>query len=153
MDALDKKLVKRLSEDGRAPIGTLAAQLEVTPPTVRNRIKSLTEAGDLKISGMIDPERRPELTTALVGLRIQSHGKLEQELEHLAELEGVQWAAVVTGQYDVIMEVVVSGGMSDLYQMMTQVVPKIGQVIQTETFVVMKSRRKWISPPREGEGW
>ena len=136
MDAFDKKLVRRLSEDGRTPIGALAERLEVTAPTVRNRIKSLTEAGDLRRSGLIDPERRPELTTALVGLRIQSHGKLDQELEHLAGLEGVQWAAVVTGQYDVILEVVVSGGMSDLYKMMTQIIPKVGQVVQTETFEI-----------------
>ena len=153
MDDFDKKLVKRLSRDGRTPIGTLASQLEVTSPTVRNRIKSMTEAGELRIAGLLDPEKRPELTTALVGLRIQSHGNLDQELEHLSNLEGVQWAAVVTGQYDVLMEVVVSGGMSDLYNMMTQVVPQIGDVIQTETFVVMKSSRKWILPPENEENW
>jgi hypothetical protein len=43
--------------------------------------------------------------------------------------------------------------MADLYQLMTQIIPKVGVVTQTETFVVMKSRRKWVFPPPEEIEW
>ena len=48
--------------------------------------------------------------TALVGLNIQSHGKLDQILEKVSRLDNVTWAAVVTGRYDIFAEVVVTGG-------------------------------------------
>ncbi len=152
-DSLDKKLVRLLAEDGRMSASILAERLSVTSPTVRSRIKSLAASGLLKIAGLIDPGRGQELTTAIVGLKIQSHGQLDKELELLAELEQVQWAAVVTGRYDAIVEVVVTGGMPDLYRLMTETIPNVGLVTQTETFVVMKSRRKWVFPPSEGIEW
>lgn len=152
-DLLDKRLVRLLSDDGRMSASLLAERLSVSSPTVRSRIKSLAASGLLKIAGLIDPGHGQELTNALVGLKIQSRGQLDEQLEMLAELEQVQWAAVVTGRYDVMIEVVVTGGMADLYRLMTQIIPNVGVVTQTETFVIMKSRCKWVFPPPEGINW
>jgi len=148
LDALDNKIIRLLAEDGRMPVGAMASRLRVTAPTVRSRIKALEEAGKLKISGLIDPNENQEITTALIGLNIQSHGKLDQILEKLAHLDNVVWAAVVTGRYDVFLEVVVTGGTAELYRLTTDVIPKVGTVVRSETFVIMKSRRKWVPPPR-----
>ncbi|HYR02388.1 MAG TPA: Lrp/AsnC ligand binding domain-containing protein, partial [Syntrophobacteria bacterium] len=92
------------------------------------------------------------ITTALIGLNIQSHGKLDQILEKLAHLDNVVWAAVVTGRYDVFLEVVVTGGTDELYRLTTDVIPKVGTVVRSETFVIMKSRRKWVPPPKGRDG-
>ncbi len=54
LDSLDKKIVRLLTEDGRIPVGDMAARLGVTAPTVRSRIKNLEKAGKLKIAGLID---------------------------------------------------------------------------------------------------
>lgn len=148
LDALDNKIIRLLAEDGRMPVGEMAARLKVTAPTVRSRIKALEEAGKLKISGLIDPYENQEITTALIGLNIQSHGKLDRILEKLAHLDNVAWAAVVTGRYDVFLEVVVTGGTAELYRLTTDVIPKVSTVVRSETFVIMKSRRKWVPPPR-----
>jgi Lrp/AsnC family transcriptional regulator, regulator for asnA, asnC and gidA len=148
LDALDNKIIRLLAEDGRMPVGEMASRLRVTAPTVRSRIKALEEAGKLKISGLIDPYENQEITTALIGLNIQSHGKLDQILEKLAYLDNVVWAAVVTGRYDVFLEVVVTGGTTELYRLTTDVIPKVGTVVRSETFVIMKSRRKWVPPPK-----
>jgi Lrp/AsnC family transcriptional regulator for asnA, asnC and gidA len=148
LDALDNKIIRLLAEDGRMPVGEMASRLRVTAPTVRSRIKALEEAGKLKISGLIDPYENQEITTALIGLNIQSHGKLDHILEKLAHLDNVVWAAVVTGRYDVFLEVVVTGGTTELYRLTTDVIPKVGTVVRSETFVIMKSRRKWVPPPK-----
>ena len=133
------------------PAGEVAQRLEVTAPTVRGRIKSLEDAGLLKISGMVDPCRHRQFTSALIGLRVQSHGKLDEVLEKLAGLESVVWAAVVTGRYDVIALVVVSGGMEDLYRLTTSTIPSVGTVVRTETFVIMKSINQWLRLPAQVE--
>ena len=148
LDALDNKIIRLLAEDGRMPVGEMASRLRVTAPTVRSRIKALEHAGKLKISGLIDPYQNQEVTTALIGLNIQSHGKLDQILEKLAHLDNVVWAAVVTGRYDVFLEVVVTGGTDELYRLTTDTIPKVGTVVRSETFVIMKSRRKWVPPPK-----
>jgi len=148
LDQLDRRLIHLLSDDGRMPVGDIAACLGVSAPTVRNRIKSLEQAGLMKIAGLIDPARHRDLTTALIGLNILSQGKLPAVLEKLEGLAYVTWAAVVTGRYDIMAEVVFTGDMEELYQITSIDIPKVGNVVKSETFVVMKSNSKWIGLPR-----
>ncbi len=147
-DSLNRKLVCLLAENGRMSVRDIAIHLGVTAPTARSRIKNLISSGMLKIAGMINPDNHQELITALIGINILTNVKLDEALEKLAELDQVQWAAVVTGRYDIFAEVVVSGGMEELHLLMTKVIPKVGRVTQTETFVFTKSRGKWTSMPQ-----
>jgi Lrp/AsnC family transcriptional regulator for asnA, asnC and gidA len=153
LDALDKKIIRLLTEDGRISVGKMAQRLEVTPPTVRSRMKSLEEAGMLKIAGMIDPFHHQELTAALIGLNILSYGKLDEILEKLVSLDNVTGAAVVTGRYDVLVEVVVKGGTAELYKLATDIIPQVGKVAKSETFVIMKSKAKWVCLPEGLDDW
>jgi Lrp/AsnC family transcriptional regulator for asnA, asnC and gidA len=125
----------------------MAKQLGLTAPTIRNRIKSLEKNGIFKVSGLIDPNLHPEMITALVGMNVRSDGKIDQLLERIAMLPNVVWAGVVTGRYDVVAEVVCIGGKSELYRFTSETILAIGNVIRSETFVIMKSRRNWIRLP------
>ena len=151
LDCLDNEIIRLLTEDGRMPIGDMAERLNVTAPTVRSRIKNLEESCMLKVSGLIDTYRHQELITALIGLNIQSQGKLDQILKKVSRLDNVTWAAVVTGRYDIFAEVVVSGGTQDLYRFTTEIIPKVGNVVKSETFVIIKSRQKWVRLPEAVE--
>ena len=152
-NSLNSKLVRLLAEDGRKSVRDIAAHLGVTTPTVRSRIKNLISSGMLKVAGMINPDNHKELITAIIGINIQSYGKLDEALEKLSNIDQVRWVAMVTGRYDVFAEVVVFGGMAELHLLMTKVIPKIGRVTQTETFVFTKSRSKWISMPQGLKDW
>jgi Lrp/AsnC family transcriptional regulator for asnA, asnC and gidA len=148
LDSLDNEIIRVLTEDGRMPIGDMAARLKVTAPTVRSRIKALEESGRLKVSGLIDTYQHQELITALVGMNIRSHGKLDEILKNVSRLDNVTWAAVVTGRYDIFAEIVVTGGTQELYRFTTEVIPKVGTVVKSETFVIIKSRQKWVRLPK-----
>jgi Lrp/AsnC family transcriptional regulator for asnA, asnC and gidA len=152
-DSLNRKIVRLLAEDGRISVRDIATHIGVTAPTVRSRVKNLISSGMLKIAGMINPDNHKGLITAIIGINIQSYGKLDEALEKLANIDQVRWVAVVTGRYDVFAEVVVFGGMAELHLLMTKVIPKIGRVTQTETFVITKSRSKWISLPQNLKDW
>ena len=78
LDSIDNKIIRLLDEDGRMPIGDMAKRLHITAPTVRTRIKNLKEVGLLKVSGLVDPDRHPKITTALVAMSIRSHGKMDR---------------------------------------------------------------------------
>jgi Lrp/AsnC family transcriptional regulator for asnA, asnC and gidA len=148
LDSLDNEIIRLLTGDGRMPIGDMAARLNVTAPTIRARIKNLEESGMLKVSGLIDPNQHPQMVTALVAMSIQSHGKMDQILEKIAGLPNVVWAGVCTGRYDIIAEVVCVEGKDELYRFTTNTILKIGNVVRSETFIMMKSRNNWIRLPK-----
>ncbi len=146
LDPLDKEIIRLLVEDGRIPIGSLAKRLRVTAPTLRKRIKKLEIEGLLKVSGLIDPQKHPGMTTAIVAMSIQSHGRMDQILAQIAGLPNVVWVGVVTGRYDIIAEVLISGGKNELYRFTTESILKMGDVVRSESFVIMKSAGNWLRP-------
>ncbi|MFO7740662.1 MAG: Lrp/AsnC family transcriptional regulator [Desulfatiglandaceae bacterium] len=147
LDALDNKIIRLVVEDGRMPIGEMVKRLNVTAPTIRSRLINLEKRKLLKVSGIIDPEQHQEMTTALVAMSIQSQGKMDEILEKIARLPNVVWAGVVAGRYDIIAEVVFAGGKAELYKFTTETILKMGNVVRSETFVIMKSRHNWMRPP------
>ena len=108
---------------------------------------ALVRAGILHVAGLVNPSAASGLTTALIGINIESRGQLAQQLEKLTSMKQVHWAVVVTGRFDIIAEVVVKGGMEDLYTFTSVDLPAVGRVTHCETFVVMRSSRKWIFLP------
>ena len=147
LDTLDNEIIHLLTEYGRMPIGEMAKKLNVTPPTIRNRIKDLEKSGVFKVSGLIDPNKNQEMITALVAMSIKSDGKMDQILNKVARLANVVWAGVVAGRYDIMAEVVCVGGKDDLYRFTTETILKITNVVRSETFIIMKSKNKWIRLP------
>ena len=151
LDALDNELIRLLTENGRMSIGELAKKLNVTAPTIRSRIKILEEKGLFKVSGLVNPSRHQDMITALVAMNIQSKGQMDQIMGKISRLPNVAWAGVVAGRYDIIAEVVCVGGKDELYQFTTETILKIGNVVRSETFIIMKSRENWLRLP-EGVG-
>ena len=153
LDSLDRKLVQLLSRDGRMSAGMIAESLEITPPTVRSRIEALLGAGILKVAGLIDAFKAKDLTVAIVGIRLEMHKELDKKIEEISNLNQVHWAAVVTGRYDIIVEVVLTEGMSELYRFLTEALPQVGGIYSSESFMVMKANRKWILLPEHVESF
>jgi DNA-binding Lrp family transcriptional regulator len=147
-DTLDNEIIRLLTENGRMPIGEMSKRLNVTAPTIRNRIKNLGKKGLLKVSGIIDPNQHSQMITALVAMSIRSLGKMDQILEKIARLPNVVWAGVCTGRYDIIAEVAFVGGKAELYKFTTETILKMGNVVRSETFIIMKSRHNWLCLPK-----
>ena len=147
LDTMDTEIIRLLTENGRMPIGEMAKKLKVTSPTIRNRIKDLEKSGVLKVSGLIDPNKHKKMTTALVAMSIKSDGKMDQILKKIGQLANVVWVGVVTGRYDIMAEVVCIGGKDELYRFTTETILKMGNVVRSETFIIMKSRHNWIRLP------
>ena len=148
LDNLDNKIIRLLTENGRMPIGEMAKKLDVTSPTIRNRIKDLEKTGLFKVSGLIDPSKHREMITALVAMSVQSDGKLDQILDKINQLPNVVWAGVATGRYDIIAEVVCVNGKEELYRFTTETILKMANVVRSETFLILKSRDNWLCLPK-----
>ena len=147
LDELDNEIIRLLAENGRMPIGEIAKKLKVTSPTIRNRIKGLEKKGIFKVSGLIDPNQHQEMITALVAMTVHSDGEMDKLLDKIVRLPNVAWAGVVTGRYDIIAEVVCVGGKAELYRFTTETILTMGNVLRSETFIIMKSSNNWLRLP------
>ena len=147
LDSQDKRLVAELTRDGQLSPSKIGSVTGVTAPTVRSRMHNLIKAGALKVAGLVNPAKVKGLTLALVGISLMSHEQLGEKLDQIGSLPRVNWCAVVTGRYDIIVEIVCQDEMDDLYEFLDQDLSKVGGINASESFVVMKSRRKWLLLP------
>ncbi len=124
-------------KDGRAPYKKIADELSIAEGTVRSRVKKLEDEGVLEIAGLVDPEALPEQSVVMIGVRVKDMD-LVKKGEEFSTLRGVTSVCVVTGQYDLIVTVLLNRGFSilDFY---TDEASKIKNIRSVETFVVYKS--------------
>lgn len=151
LDEFDIKLLHFLSKDGRATATQIANELKVAAPTVRHRIQRLIDNGMLRISGLIDPAKFKDIIIAIIGITLMKQEDLDSKVEEISKLENVNWAAVVSGQYDIFVEVSVSGGIPELHKFISKKIPLLGGIRSTETFVLLSAKNKWIPPCTQGE--
>ena len=151
LDSTDRRLTKLLSSNGQDSVNDLADKLQLSPPTVRARLKSLIGKQLLKIVGLLNLSERPELIAAIVGINANTRGHLDDLMKQITDLPFVTSVSIVTGRFDLIVEVLVTGDVQDLYRFTSELLPRVaapGVISRSETFVVMKSHDKWVNLPR-----
>ncbi|TIL80961.1 MAG: Lrp/AsnC family transcriptional regulator, partial [Mesorhizobium sp.] len=89
---------------------------------VRMRLRNLLDRNLLKIVGLLNLTERPELISAIVGINAQGRGRARELAQRIAELPFVNSASVVTGRFDIIVDVTVSGDVADLYRVTSELI-------------------------------
>jgi DNA-binding Lrp family transcriptional regulator len=151
LDQTDRRLLKLLSQDAQLGANRLAEKMALSLPTVRTRLRNLLDRNLVKIVGLLNLTERPELISAIVGINAQGRGRSHKIARRIAELPFVTSASVVTGRFDIIVDVVVAGDVADLYRVTSELIPGVGdpgEIVRSETFVVMASCNKWVSLPK-----
>jgi Lrp/AsnC family transcriptional regulator for asnA, asnC and gidA len=142
IDRLDKEMLSVFAADGRTSVADLAVKVGVARPTATNRVKRLLDNSVLRFSGLIDANRIGGLTLALVGLKLE-HRSTDETVDAVAALADVSWAAVVTGRYDIIAQVITDQGLDGLHAFVSGPLRGVDGIASSELFVVMKSTHKW----------
>ena len=153
LDLVDKKLIHYLSKDGRMPVKDLVSELGITNPTLNSRLKHLLQSGVLKIAGLIDTFKIQNLNMAVVAARVKDDTRMSETLERISELNEVHSVYAVTGRYDIFIEVLIPGAIDSLYSFMSEKLPKLGNIASSESFVIMKSKKKWVLLPPKLMNW
>ena len=143
-DEIDRRIIELLNQDGRIGHNAIAARLDISEGTVRNRLAKLTADGRLRVTGQVNPDAAPAKQLMLLGIRIACSKDLAKKAAEIAHLEDVLSASITAGRYDIIAEVWVDakGG---LISFLGQKLARIDGIASTESFLVMKSINKWIS--------
>lgn len=135
MDTVNLEIIRQLQE-GRKSFKKIASLLDITENTVRSRVNKLTEEGILSIAGNVDIEAIKGHQILYLGVKL-SNMELEKKGNEFLSLKGVISAAVVTGRYDIILQVLLSEEYS-LLEFITKQLNTVEGVQTVESFVVYK---------------
>ncbi len=109
-DDLNKQIIGMLQDDGRLPYDEIAARLGVSPGTVRNRVTRMREAGLLQIVAVVDPVAVDYETDAMLGIKTAPGISPREVADRLADYSAVVYIIWVSGQFDLLIEVVCDEG-------------------------------------------
>ena len=136
VDTLDEKLLQILGKDARLSSEALAKKLNVSPATVRRRVRQLLRQDVLRIVGVGDPQKIGFPLAAIIAIDA-AHEKLETVLEELASRPEVKWVSTTTGRFD-ILALVRFRSTDDLADFMQKTLAQMEGIRDSETFVCLR---------------
>lgn len=141
-DKVDWEIIKLLSEQYETNTA-IAAQLGVSEGMVRQRIRRLQDAGIIKIRALRNPEVLENQQLAVITVNIAEARLLDKKAEEILKLANVTSVSILSGQYDIMVEVLVDSN-KGLIKFLTEQLSTIDGVSRTETFLLLKSYNKWV---------
>lgn len=132
IDALDRRIIEALQENGRESFRGIAARLRVSEATVRARYARLVEDDILQVVAVTNPLGLG-FDQALVG--VKTTGAPESVAEEIASWTEADYVVVTAGQFDVVVELV-AADRRDLLDLMNRMRALDG-VVSTETFLYL----------------
>ena len=143
LDETNIAIIKEL-RNGRKAFSSIADKIGITENTVRARVNKLIEDGVLQISGLVNPQFIPEMQVVVMGVKLSTLD-LEEKAKEMLRLKGVISVMVVTGRYDLIVQLATSTqDDQSLLNFFKNELSKVKGVSDVETFVVYQSHNYMI---------
>jgi Lrp/AsnC family transcriptional regulator for asnA, asnC and gidA len=137
MDKIDHKIITILQKDGRTPFTEIAKRLNISEGTVRNRVSRLQEQEIIQVVGMVDPYNLGFDAPAMIGVSVEPQ-KLESAAELIADFEEVSYLVMVSGEFDLIVEVMCRNREA-LANFLNQKLRRVPGILRTETFFILST--------------
>ena len=135
IDETDKAIIEALQADGRMPYTRLGAAVGLSEAAVRQRVQRLTESGVVQIVAVTDPLMLGFNRMAMVGLKVE--GDLRTVAADIAAIPDVSYVVIVSGSFDLLMEVVCEDD-DHLLSILNDKVRAIPGIRSTETFTYLR---------------
>ena len=105
-DAMNRRIIARLQEDGRMPYSVIARELGTSEGTVRNRVNQMVAAKVLRVIGVADPVALGNEGYALVAMRMSAGADPRLVSERFEACNEVTFVLFAAGQFDLVVEVI-----------------------------------------------
>jgi len=138
LDDTDKAIIALLQDDGRMPFSTLGPAVGLSPAAVRQRVLSLIADGFMQIVAVTDPITIGFTVMALAGINVK--GSLDEVAKQLAEIDEISYVVIVTGRFDIIIEVVVEDT-ERLLDLMNEI-RQLDSIVGTEVFNFLRLEKQ-----------
>lgn len=143
----DRAIIRLLQQDARMSYAEISRATGIPESTVRRRMDRLQQRGVIEFVLLADPARLGYDVRAMIGLRVEL-GSVDAISETLRSMEEVTFAAFLTGNFDIMIQVVVRS-QDELVGFLTHRLAGIPGVRSSETFVmpyVIKPPTAWVLP-------
>ncbi len=143
----DRAIIRQLQQHARMSYAELSRATGVPESTVRRRMDRLQHRGIIEFAMVADPSRLGYDLRAMIGLRVELP-KLQSIADELRTMSEVTFAGFVTGNFDIMVQVVVQS-QDELVEFLTRRLSSVDGVRSTETFVmpfIIKPVTSWILP-------
>ncbi len=147
LDPIDRRILAALREDGRLTTQALAEKVGLSPSPCWTRVKRLEESGAIeRYVALLDHKALGYANIVFVEITLDKHDDkvLDQCGEALTRAPEVIEAYLVTGEYDYLAKVAVSG--TDHYErFLRETLYKLPGVRQTRTTFGLRALKRSIS--------
>jgi len=147
MHQTDRRIIDALCKNGRQSNVKIAQALGISESTVRKRIDALLSRGELKVVGVVDPAMVGYKTRALAFLKVEL-AQVEQALRALSEMPEVVSVYWVTGEYDLVIDVVFESDDS-LVSFLTERLSRVPGMVDSSVAHVLRVQKSccdWTLP-------
>jgi Lrp/AsnC family transcriptional regulator for asnA, asnC and gidA len=145
--ATDRAIIRLLQKNARVSYAEMSRETGIPESTVRRRMERLQQRGIIEFAMLAEPTRLGYDIRAMIGLRVELT-RLHEIAATVRELNEVTFAAFLTGNFDIMIQVVVQS-QEALVEFLTRKIARIEGVRSTETFVmpwIIKPVTSWILP-------
>lgn len=146
----DRAIIRLLQQNARMSYAELSRATGIPESTVRRRMDRLHQRGVIEFAMLAEPSRLGYDLRAMIGLKVELR-RLEEIADTLRGMNEVTFAAFLTGNFDIMVHVVVRS-QEALVEFLTQRLSPIEGVRSSETFVmpyVIKPMTAWVLPEPE----
>jgi Lrp/AsnC family leucine-responsive transcriptional regulator len=148
MDAIDKKILRTLSRQGRLTNAELAEQVGLSPSPCWTRVRRLEQAGVIKgYAALLDQAALGLPDTVFIEVMMERHDE-----EHLRRFEAavkdipeILECHLVTGEYDYVIKAAVGGTMG-YERLLRDRLYRLPGVRHTRTSFALRCLKQELSP-------
>ena len=144
LDALDEKIINVLKENARQSSEKLAKKLNVSPTTVRRRLKKLSRTGAVRMVALVDPSKAGISLLTIIAFDVAQDG-VDAALQLLSEQPEIKWISTTTGRFDIVVEAAFRNT-NELSDFLQKKLSGLKGLKDTETFVCLEVKKgRYIS--------
>lgn len=136
VDDVDLQIIRILNDDGRTPFAQIAKRLGVSTGMIRQRYHRLVEDGVLQIVAVTNPLLMGFATMAQIGIKADVN-RLEEIADEIALFEEVTYLVLLTGSYDLYVEVVCRDK-THLLNFLSKKLHAVEGIKEAETFMYLR---------------
>ncbi|MDQ3696202.1 MAG: Lrp/AsnC family transcriptional regulator [Chloroflexota bacterium] len=143
----DRLIIRLLQQDARMSYAEVSRATDIPESTVRRRMDRLQQRGVIEFAMLADPSRLGYDLRVMIGLKVELH-QLEEIAATLQGMDEVTFAAFLTGNFDIMIHVVVRS-QEGLVRFLTKRLAHIPGIRSVDTFVmpyIIKPASAWRLP-------
>lgn len=148
MDAIDKKILRTLSRQGRLTNAELAEQVGLSPSPCWTRVKRLEQTGVIKgYAAVLDQAALGLPDTVFIEVMMEHHDEAQLQRFEAAvkDIPEILECHLVTGEYDYVIKAAV-GGTAGYERLLRDRLYRLPGVRHTRTSFALRSLKQEMSP-------